>query len=224
MYYLQSRYYDAKICRFINADSYVSTGQGILGNNMYAYCGNNPVNYCDPTGEYSEAINPSWIDAIWLGLLALIDDPLPIGDNIGGLIGVLIVADILSAAQNETPEKSKDEPQDPPTSVTEPKPPQEVDDDAKSLPSQGSVTSVPGAPAVDAGKQGKHVSGHNNDKDPNKTKWPTGKNGVRQTQEAYQNSNPHPNKPNTRIGVAGDGTVVEIKISKTGIHGYPIFP
>ena len=31
MYYLQSRYYDAKICRFISADGYVSTGQGDLG-------------------------------------------------------------------------------------------------------------------------------------------------------------------------------------------------
>ena len=51
MYYLQSRYYDAKICRFINADGYVSTGQGILGNNMYAYCGNNPVMRVDHTGE-----------------------------------------------------------------------------------------------------------------------------------------------------------------------------
>ena len=51
MYYLQSRYYDSKICRFINADGYASTGQGLTGNNMFAYCGNNPVNRVDPTGE-----------------------------------------------------------------------------------------------------------------------------------------------------------------------------
>jgi len=50
-YYLQSRYYDAKICRFISADGYVSTGQGILGNNMFAYCNNNPVYYIDLTGD-----------------------------------------------------------------------------------------------------------------------------------------------------------------------------
>ena len=52
MYYLQSRYYDAKICRFISADSYTSTGQGILSVNMYAYCGNNPVMGYDPTGHW----------------------------------------------------------------------------------------------------------------------------------------------------------------------------
>ncbi|MBP3686073.1 MAG: hypothetical protein J6J21_03485 [Clostridia bacterium] len=39
-----SRYYDPETCRWINAVGYVSTGQGVLGNNMYAYCGNNPVN------------------------------------------------------------------------------------------------------------------------------------------------------------------------------------
>ena len=51
LYYLQSRYYDPEIGRFISADALISTGQGILGNNMFAYCGNNPVNYVDPTGN-----------------------------------------------------------------------------------------------------------------------------------------------------------------------------
>ena len=60
MYYLQSRYYDAKICRFINAYSYVSTGQGLIGYNMFAYCGNNPVNRVDPNGEG------------WIGVIVLV--------------------------------------------------------------------------------------------------------------------------------------------------------
>ena len=48
---MQSRYYDPELGRFINADSYVSTGQGVLGNNMFAYCLNNPVMWDDPTGN-----------------------------------------------------------------------------------------------------------------------------------------------------------------------------
>ena len=49
-YYLQSRYYDPEICRFINADSYASTGQGFIGYNMFAYCGNNPIVFLDCRG------------------------------------------------------------------------------------------------------------------------------------------------------------------------------
>ena len=47
---MQSRYYDSAIGRFINADSLVSTGQGILGNNMFAYCANSPIAKADPYG------------------------------------------------------------------------------------------------------------------------------------------------------------------------------
>ena len=51
LYYLQSRYYNPNTGRFLNADAFTSTGQGFTGNNMFAYCGNNPVNRSDPTGE-----------------------------------------------------------------------------------------------------------------------------------------------------------------------------
>jgi len=51
-YYLQTRYYDPEIGRFINADGYVSTGTSVLGYNMFAYCENNPIMGYDPTGEF----------------------------------------------------------------------------------------------------------------------------------------------------------------------------
>ena len=59
-YYLQSRYYDPAMHRFINADSLASTGQGILGTNMFAYCLNNPVRRIDVSGTYS--IGDIWED------------------------------------------------------------------------------------------------------------------------------------------------------------------
>ncbi len=49
-YYLQSRYYDPAISRFINADSYGSTGQAFLGTNMFAYCNNNCSSRADVAG------------------------------------------------------------------------------------------------------------------------------------------------------------------------------
>ena len=59
-YFLKSRYYNPELCRFISADGYVQTGQGLLDKNMFAYCGNNPVNRVDETGY-------GWRD-IWNGI------------------------------------------------------------------------------------------------------------------------------------------------------------
>ena len=55
-YYLQSRYYDPEIGRFINADNQIAgVGGEVLGYNMFAYCMNNPVNMSDSTGNW-----PKW--------------------------------------------------------------------------------------------------------------------------------------------------------------------
>ena len=52
-YYLQSRYYDPAICRFINADTFATTdANGFLSANMFAYCENNPVSNSDSEGEF----------------------------------------------------------------------------------------------------------------------------------------------------------------------------
>ena len=55
-YYVSSRYYDPEICRFINADSFASTGQGFVGYNMFAYCGNSPVFRKDIDGKEWELV------------------------------------------------------------------------------------------------------------------------------------------------------------------------
>ncbi len=54
MYYLQSRYYDAELGRFISADSIEYLDPETLGGlNLYAYCGNNPVMAIDPEGTWN---------------------------------------------------------------------------------------------------------------------------------------------------------------------------
>ena len=64
LYYLQSRYYDPANHRFINDDSYLSTGQGILGCNMFAYCRNNPVTRSDSSG-YSDKVDEDGDGDVW---------------------------------------------------------------------------------------------------------------------------------------------------------------
>ena len=52
-YYLQSRYYDPNLCRFINSDrlEMEKALKSVSPNdNAYCYCYNNPVNYTDITG------------------------------------------------------------------------------------------------------------------------------------------------------------------------------
>ena len=55
-YYLQSRYYDLDIKRFINADDSEYISEDILGTNLYAYCENNPIMNSDPSGHKMNTI------------------------------------------------------------------------------------------------------------------------------------------------------------------------
>ena len=54
LYYLLTRYYDSEIGRFISPDSadYLDPTT-INGLNLYAYCGDDPVNRWDPTGHFA---------------------------------------------------------------------------------------------------------------------------------------------------------------------------
>ena len=106
LYYLESRYYDPEVGRFINADAFAATGQGFVGNNMFAYCLNNPVNLRDKVGESAEALQ-WWTSVMWW--LCGADAFLPIGDIIylGGMIFLGGVA--IYTTQNNTLEYEWDE-------------------------------------------------------------------------------------------------------------------
>ena len=51
LYFLQTRYYDPEVGRFLNRDSVqYADPETINGLNLYAYCLNNPIEYTDPYG------------------------------------------------------------------------------------------------------------------------------------------------------------------------------
>ena len=59
LYYLQSRYYDSTVGRFINADStYLLTvaNDNVSDKNLFAYCDNNPVSRVDDGGGVWETV------------------------------------------------------------------------------------------------------------------------------------------------------------------------
>ena len=75
-YYLQSRYYDPVIGRFINADAteiIFDSRQNQLRYNLFAYCDNNPVNFIDPGGFHPlAAIGADMLFRLGAAALALI--------------------------------------------------------------------------------------------------------------------------------------------------------
>ena len=86
-YYLQSRYYDPNVQRFINSDDIsviTTTVDHIIDKNLYAYCDNNPIVRKDESGFFFETI----FDVLTLGLSVaeVVANPLDVGAW-AGLIG-----------------------------------------------------------------------------------------------------------------------------------------
>ena len=104
-YYLQSRYYDPSICRFISADQYELVGalSDTVGQlNLYAYCNNNPIMYTDPSGQWIETVfdllslGASIVEVVinpvnpwaWAGLVGDAVDLLPFVTGVGESVRV----------------------------------------------------------------------------------------------------------------------------------------
>src|SRR5690606_16281370 len=80
--YMQQRYYDPVVGRFLSVDPVTAYDQPILAFNPYAYAANNPYKFRDPDGRffdiiadagfiiytgYRRATEPSWTNAAALG-------------------------------------------------------------------------------------------------------------------------------------------------------------
>ena len=99
LYYLKSRYYDAQVGRFINADriEYLGANGSLLSYNLYAYCDNGPISLKDSSGTAFEtifdivslgasiievALNPTDVWA-WAGLVGDAVDLIPFVTGVG---------------------------------------------------------------------------------------------------------------------------------------------
>ena len=52
-YYLNARYYDPNVGRFLSPDTILGANGGLQGYNLFAYCNNNPVMFADPSGNFA---------------------------------------------------------------------------------------------------------------------------------------------------------------------------
>lgn len=76
-YYLQSRYYDPSVGRFVNADGQFETTLNV-GLNLFAYCGNDPVNRADPSGECYYNAQGQWCHDNWEYSGGYVRQPAPV--------------------------------------------------------------------------------------------------------------------------------------------------
>ncbi len=223
-YYLQSRYYNPEWGRFLNADGVVSTGQGMLSHNMFAYCVNNPVIFKDPLG-LAHCMSNEYGGGGGFGAAAMVGSG-ALADTVKGAwygtVGTIgIVWEIITFSSNNSKNDNSKA---------------KRNNNKSNLPNQGKVfENVKGAPPVDAGNQGKNVINHLNNKfleseGKNKSLWPEGENGVDLTQEGWLKGEPKLKNSNVRvwdtgrpIGANGE-TKVNVKYapSKDTIHGYPV--
>lgn len=65
---MNARLYDPVLGRFFSPDPQVQNPYSTQGFNRYSYCGNNPVMYTDPDGEFF--VIDSWIVGFFIGLFS----------------------------------------------------------------------------------------------------------------------------------------------------------
>ena len=97
-YYLQSRYYDPTLRRFLNADVMdvlTVDMMTVADKNLFAYCNGNPVMYSDPSGRWSPTIEI--IAKIVVGV-AIVGAAAAIIAGTGGAAAPIVLGAALGAA------------------------------------------------------------------------------------------------------------------------------
>ena len=108
LYYLQTRYYNPGIGRFINADDLKILEieqDNLLGDNLFVYCLNNPMKHEDPDGEMAAVVAT-------LAAVGAANVWNPVGWVVVAVLTVVLIADVVYAShrtlKNGSKKKSND--------------------------------------------------------------------------------------------------------------------
>ena len=116
LYYLNARYYDPQIKRFLNPDGILGANGGLVGYNMYSYCNNNPIIFVDYSGlamclnadvaigggRAESAELPNWLKYILTGLATLSGKELLLGCVLVSLPFILTGDTVKPEVKSET--------------------------------------------------------------------------------------------------------------------------
>ena len=112
-YYLRARYYDPKLGRFINEDTYEGQINNPLTLNVYTYCINNPMIYHDPSGHENKYIGGEagggGVDPVSLGYI-LLEGVKGIGKGIFKFLGIGVATyPVYATVENITSSENKND-------------------------------------------------------------------------------------------------------------------
>ncbi|MFD0588390.1 RHS repeat-associated core domain-containing protein [Paenibacillus sp. GCM10027627] len=106
LYYLNARYYDADIARFISEDTYRGDPKDPLSLNLYTYVNNEPMMYDDPTGHMPKWLKKAAKVTFKVAKFAVLDDIMTLanpkatlGQKILAGVSLLPVGKIIKVAQ-----------------------------------------------------------------------------------------------------------------------------
>ena len=103
-YYLNSRYYDPELCRFLNADvidAPIADLYSLTDKNLFAYCDNNPITRSDEGGHFWHAVVGAVVGAV-VSTVSTVVSNLATGKKWHDGLGAAAISGALSGALSAT--------------------------------------------------------------------------------------------------------------------------